>query len=303
MIYQHPLAYLLGLEGVALLRAWSGEFDEAFVHARLAEVRRLIEDETLRSHPGVRVEPDATGPAYRQWAPAYDDPGNALLELDLPAIDAILDGLPRGTAADVGCGTGRLTQRLAARGHRVAGIDGSLAMVRQARRNVAGVPFLLGDLRRLPLADESVDLVTSALALTHVADLAAVLAEFSRVLRPGGAAIVSDVHPELVRLGSTVKAQGPSGRPQLAATHPHGIADHLRAALAAGFRIRSFAEYPATRGEPSAEDELVAHEIGPWRDWPWTLLGRVPDAARAAWDVPSVFVWHLERDAPERSAA
>jgi hypothetical protein len=41
MIYQHPLAYLLGLEGIALLRAWAGDFDQDFVDARLAEVHAL----------------------------------------------------------------------------------------------------------------------------------------------------------------------------------------------------------------------------------------------------------------------
>src|SRR6266540_3633929 len=44
MIYQHPLAYLLGLEGIALLRAWAGAYDKALVEARLAEVRRLLDD-------------------------------------------------------------------------------------------------------------------------------------------------------------------------------------------------------------------------------------------------------------------
>ena len=35
MINQHPLAYLLGLEGVALLRAFAGGYDRDFTHARL----------------------------------------------------------------------------------------------------------------------------------------------------------------------------------------------------------------------------------------------------------------------------
>lgn len=39
MIYQHPLAYLLGVEGVALLRGWAGDYDKDFVVAHLAEVR------------------------------------------------------------------------------------------------------------------------------------------------------------------------------------------------------------------------------------------------------------------------
>lgn len=39
MIYQQPLAYVLGMEGYALMRAWAGEFDEAYVKARLSEIR------------------------------------------------------------------------------------------------------------------------------------------------------------------------------------------------------------------------------------------------------------------------
>jgi hypothetical protein len=48
MIYQDPLAYLLGLEGIALLDAWAGDHDRAFTEARLAEIRRLLDDEQLR---------------------------------------------------------------------------------------------------------------------------------------------------------------------------------------------------------------------------------------------------------------
>jgi len=38
-----------------LLRAWAGEYDEAFVAARLAEVRRLLDDDALVDHGGVMV--------------------------------------------------------------------------------------------------------------------------------------------------------------------------------------------------------------------------------------------------------
>jgi SAM-dependent methyltransferase len=298
VIYQHPLAYLVGLEGAALLRAWGGDFDEKFVTARLDEVRHLLADETLRSHPGALVEQAATSDAYRQWAATYDEPGNELLELDLPAIDAILDVLPLGTAVDAACGTGRLARRLARQGHRVVGVDSSVDMLQQAREGVAGVSFLVGDLHDLPMPDASVDLVTNALALTHVADLDRVLCEFARVLRPRGTAIISDVHPDLVALGSAVKAQTPSGQPQLAACHRRTVADYLRAAMSAGFRVRGFEEqWRSGEGPagPTAKPE-PAREIGPWRDWPWTLLDWVPEASQVAWDVPAVLVWHLELD-------
>jgi hypothetical protein len=39
VIYQHPLAYLLGLEGIALLRAFSGVYDRDFTLARFREVQ------------------------------------------------------------------------------------------------------------------------------------------------------------------------------------------------------------------------------------------------------------------------
>lgn len=55
-IHQHPLAYLLGLEGVALLRAFAGEHDRAFTEARIAEVRELL-DRADELGPGVDVPP------------------------------------------------------------------------------------------------------------------------------------------------------------------------------------------------------------------------------------------------------
>ncbi len=295
MIYQHPLAYLLGLEGLALMRAWAGEYDEDFVRARLAEVSALLEDDGLTSHPGVRIAGGATRDAYLQWAPSYDDPGNELLTLDLPLIDEILAMVPTGDAVDAACGTGRLAARLAGRGHTVTGVDDSEAMLQRARERVAGARFVAGDLHRLPLPADSADVLTSGLALTHVSDLRPVLAEFARVVRPGGTAIISDVHPELLYRGSVVKSETATGEPQMAAFHRHSVADHVQSALAAGFTLRRLEELQnvgADNPDPSPDES--ASELGPWRLWPWTLLDRVPEAARAAWDTPALLVIHLE---------
>jgi hypothetical protein len=65
VIYQHPLAYLLGLEGVALLRAFDGEYGREFTEARLAEppatpVRHPADIWTLQ-----RWCPAATNASYR----------------------------------------------------------------------------------------------------------------------------------------------------------------------------------------------------------------------------------------------
>lgn len=295
MIYQHPLAYLIGLEGLALLRAWAGDhdYDKEFVTARLAETRQLLDDETLTTHPGVLVERDATGTAYEQWAIGYDDPGNDLFDLDEPLIDLIVDTLPVGIAVDAACGTGRLTSRLARRRHRVVGVDSSLDMLFQARGRLPDAGLVVGELHRLPLPNDLADLVVIGLALTHVADLRPVFAEAARVLRPGGHLVISDVHHDLVFLGSVVKALGSAGQPQMATTHRHTTADFLVASLGAGFSLLRYDEQPRP-SRPDGPAPEPTHEIGSWQDWPWTLLGLVPEATRAAWNNPAVIVWHFQ---------
>jgi ubiquinone/menaquinone biosynthesis C-methylase UbiE len=118
-------------------------------------------------------------------------------------IDAVMDhaarlGHPQGRARalDFGCGLGRLTRPLAGHFDESVGVDISEGMVRGARElnaDVPGATFIVNaaeDLRRFD--DESFDLVYSVIVLQHVPDRGAIesyIAEFCRVLRPGGLAI------------------------------------------------------------------------------------------------------------------
>jgi SAM-dependent methyltransferase len=217
-----------------------------------------------------------------------------LFDLDEPFLDEVLDTLPTGAAMDAACGTGRLAARLRDRGHQVIGVDASPAMLEQARRRLPGLDLRIGDLRQLPVVDGSVDLVVAGLALTHVRALDPVFAEFARVLRPGGHLVVSEVHPDLVLLGSVVKGLGPEGQPQLAETHRHTPGDILRASLAAGFLVRRFDERPRIP-TPLESPPESSTGMGQWSTWPWTLLGVVPEAVRAAWASPAVTLWHFQR--------
>ena len=104
---------------------------------------------------------------------------------------------------------------LADRDHRIIGVDSSPEMLAQAGERVPDGDFLLGDLRQLPVPDAEVDLVVCTLALTHVPDLAPVLAEFARVLRPGGHLIITDMHPESLLRGSIPAVRDQDGRPDV----------------------------------------------------------------------------------------
>ena len=296
MIYQHPLAYLLGVEGLALLRAWAGDYDEAFVRARLAEVRRLLDEPVLADHPGVAVRRGDLPAAYRGWSASYDEPRNSLFDFDEPVMHELLEALPAGTVLDAACGTGRYAAYLVAQGHhRVLGVDSSPEMLHRASIRVPQGTFLRGDLHRLPVADDAVDIVVCALALVHVPSLAPVLAEFARVLRPGGHLVASDVHRDLVMLGSVVHSPGPTGEPGLAPTYRHSTGDYLRAALPVGLRVRRCQEpRPMLPDQPPSPPEKIT--VSEWADWPWTLLPLIPAATDAAWDKPSTTIWHFQLD-------
>lgn len=90
------------------------------------------------------------------------------------------------TVLDAGCGTGWFSQQWQQRGNPVIALDLSAAMIGQARQRCSAGHYLLGDLESLPLADACVDIAFSNLAIQWCDDLPRVLAELTRVVRPGG---------------------------------------------------------------------------------------------------------------------
>ena len=168
-------------------------------------------------------------------------------------------------------------------------------MLDRARARVPQGEFLLGDLHQLPLPDDAVDLVVSGLALAHVPALEPVMAEFARVLRPGGHLVISDTHHERIFRGSVVKVLGPTGEPGLVPTYRHTAGDFLRGALPAGLLVRRCEEPqgPAV-DQPSPRSPEVELEVGSWRDWPWSLMDLVPEATRTAGGTPLVIIWHFQ---------
>jgi SAM-dependent methyltransferase len=293
MVYQHPLAYLLGLEGVALLRAFGGDHDRDFAEARIAEIRRLLDSPELKG-PGVTAERVGTVAGYRVWSRTYDDPGNGLFACEEPLVHRSVDTLGPGVALDAACGTGRHAAYLVARGHRTIGVDSSPDMLARARARVPEADFRQGELHRLPVPDDHVDVIVCALALVHLSDLGPAFGEFARVLRPGGRLVVTDVHHEIVALGSVPRMRSAAGEPGLLPAYRHRAADYLAAALPLGLRVRRCEEPGRTSG--AVPGELPAEIVpGPWDDWPWSLTALVPAASAAVWnDAPAVMFWDFE---------
>jgi len=101
-------------------------------------------------------------------------------------------GLPRGSrVVDVACGTGDFCRLLADAGIEALGVDLSLGMLRAGRHRT---PCVQADALALPLRAGAVDGATCGFALRNVTDLAALLAELARVVRPGGRIALLEVH-------------------------------------------------------------------------------------------------------------
>ena len=138
-----------------------------------------------------------------------------------------------GRVLDVGCGTGYLLGRLAARASQaevLAGIDAAPAMIEAARGAAADVRlrFVVGVAEQLPWPAASFDLVVITTSFDHWADQRAGLAECARVLAPGGCLVLADLFSVL--LAPTLLRPAGQGAHQ-AAGNPAG--DGGRTALGA----------------------------------------------------------------------
>ena len=111
--------------------------------------------------------------------------------------DAMLALLsPTWTIADLGCGSGILSNELAPFAKKVIGIDNSEPMLiaaQQRTEQTNNVELRKGDLTALPIEDGSVDATLCVIVLTYLKDVDGAIREMARVLKPGGRAVVVDL--------------------------------------------------------------------------------------------------------------
>jgi demethylmenaquinone methyltransferase/2-methoxy-6-polyprenyl-1,4-benzoquinol methylase len=105
---------------------------------------------------------------------------------------------PADVVLDCACGTGDLSEAFARAGAReVIGLDYTAEMLDVARQRLGRLPslspkvrYIQGDAQALPLADASVDVVSIAFGIRNVGQPSRAIAEFRRVLRPGGRVVI-----------------------------------------------------------------------------------------------------------------
>lgn len=94
----------------------------------------------------------------------------------------------RAVALDLGCGAGQDARYLAKLGHRVIGLDRTMPLLRFARQRSASVPFVLADMRALPIRVGVLDGMWAAASLIHLPKktVPGVLAVLHQLVKPKG---------------------------------------------------------------------------------------------------------------------
>ncbi|REJ04267.1 class I SAM-dependent methyltransferase [Microbacterium bovistercoris] len=141
--------------------------------------------------------------AYDARAAEYIALAGELEQMEAPDIELIgrwRDGTS-GPLLDAGCGPGLWTAFLHDGGREVRGIDLSEEFIAAARLRHPGIEFQVGSFRELPFADASFGGLLAWYSLIHTPpeDLTGILAEFARVLAPGGSILIGffDGEPRL----------------------------------------------------------------------------------------------------------
>lgn len=187
----------------------------------------------------------------RQFTPVAASYATSAVHIGGPDLSAMLEAAElRGDerVLDAGCGTGHTALAFAAHAAEIVALDLTEAMLAQGRklaqqRGLSNITFKRGDVEHLPYPDATFDIVTSRYSAHHYPHPHAALAEFTRVLRPGGRLLLSDVvapeQPAHDTFLNTIELlRDPSH------VRDHTIAQWLHMAAQAGFRAELLGQWP-----------------------------------------------------------
>jgi len=225
------------------------------------------------------------------WVRWARTPGHDVFPYFSAAFFAEILPPPGRLTLEIGCGEGRMVRELAARGHRVVGLDASRRLVRAARDVDMTSTYVCGDGTRLPFADGVFDTVVaynSLQTMAAIGDMAAAVREAGRVMRPAGSFCVCVAHPmtdmalvnqaaggdiaitgsyfEHQRVDGTVRKEGLSMR---FSGWTYTLEDYTRALEDAGFAIDRVRE-----PRPRVEDVAERASLVRWERIPLFLMLR-----------------------------
>jgi ubiquinone/menaquinone biosynthesis C-methylase UbiE len=168
---------------------------------------------------------------------------------EAPWIQHKVSAWRSGIVLDAGCGTGRYGTILQSLGHSLIGVDTSQAMLKIYRKKLPKAEVIQAPLTELSLGAESVDNLICTRVLSHDEHLKEALREFARVLKPGGHALISDIHPHHDYRCTSFRAYGEKIGIR---TFKHSLAEFRHLCDSEGFDIEELQEvsFESLRSQP-----------------------------------------------------
>jgi cytosine/adenosine deaminase-related metal-dependent hydrolase/ubiquinone/menaquinone biosynthesis C-methylase UbiE len=187
---------------------------------------------------------DSSADPFALWAKVYDEQPNPLLSLEEEFLSQLLPELRGLDVVDMGCGTGRWLRRLAfQRPGSLIGIDSSREMLARAAAKVGRDAVLLrADCGSATLSAGCADLCLASFVMSHVRDLDKFAGQLARILRPGGTAFITDIHPETAATLGWKRAFRYDDRSISIQTYERPIREVITALREHGFQVPAFLE-------------------------------------------------------------
>jgi SAM-dependent methyltransferase len=227
------------------------------------------------------------------WGVGSYEPTGELLAPVSEAVVELAEPLAGRTVLDLGCGTGNAALAAAARGAVVTGVDPASRLLEVARGRAAErgleIEFVSGDATKIPVPDQSADLVMSVFGVIFAPDPASAVAEIARVVAPDGQVVITDWLPggPLTIVNGTAakflgEVFGSAQPPAEPVDKPKSLAWHDPEALQAAFAPYGFSVEVERRSlaftGASVEDYLERSATHPMAVTADKALGQRPDA-------------------------
>lgn len=185
----------LTLNGAQEHAAASGLADVRMVRSQAPE--RIVVDEDALT--GTRLKYFSASPDVDYWTRRWAHAGEVSYAREMRGHlpHQLRDTFrrwvsPGARTLEAGCGLGHFTVATHVLGYRAEGVDWSGEIIGRLRQRFAGIPWHVGDVRRLEFPDQTFDAVYSPGVCEHFEEgPSAILSETRRILRPGGVAIIS----------------------------------------------------------------------------------------------------------------
>lgn len=162
----------------------------------------LVDEQLLEPQTARCLDKRQVARSFSRAAATYD----SVADLQRQVGQHLLSYLPEratGTVLDLGCGTGHFSALLRHRypNSHVIGLDLAEGMVGYAstHHQSDNASWLCADAENIALADNSVDIIFSSLAIQWCEDYTSLFNEIARVLKPGGCFVVSTLGPNTLR--------------------------------------------------------------------------------------------------------